>query len=218
MKNGEGVPFANVVIVDAKGVSTGRGTVTDFDGNYSIKPLTPGKYNVQFSYVGKAPQIIQGIVVNSDKTTFQDIKLKPSSNDLKEVEIVSYKVPLIDPGKTSSQNTVTAEEIKNMPTRNVTDIAATTAGAFQSDQGGGINVKGGREEGTEYYIDGVKVTGSPTLPATAIEQLQVITGGVPAKYGDLTGGVVNITTKGPSSEFNGGIEFQTSQGSRWLRI
>ncbi|MBK8658911.1 MAG: carboxypeptidase regulatory-like domain-containing protein [Bacteroidetes bacterium] len=211
-ENGEGVPFANVVIVDAKGVSTGRGTVTDFDGNYSIKPLTPGKYNVQFSYVGKAPQIIQGIVVNSDKTTFQDIKLKPSSNDLKEVEIVSYKVPLIDPGKTSSQNTVTAEEIKNMPTRNITDIAATTAGAFQSDQGGGINVKGGREEGTEYYIDGVKVTGTPTLPATAIEQLQVITGGVPAKYGDLTGGIVNITSKGPSDQFNGGIEFQTSQG------
>lgn len=211
-ENGEGVPVANVVLVDAKGVSTGRGTTTDFDGNFSIKPLTPGKYNVQFSYVGYATRIEQGVVVNADKTTWLNAQLKPSAKELNAVEIVSYKVPLIDPGKTSSQNTVTAEEIANMPTRNVTDIAATTAGAFQSDVGAGINVKGGREDGTEYYIDGVKVTGVPTLPATAIEQLQVITGGIPARYGDATGGIVNITSKGPQGQFNGSIEAQTTQG------
>lgn len=211
-ENGEGVPVANVLLVDKNGTSTGRGATTDFDGNYSIKPLTPGKYNVQFSYVGYATSIEQGVVVNADKTTFLDKKLKPSSKELAEVEIVSYKVPLIDPGKTSSQNTVSAEEIANMPTRSVTDIAATTAGAFQADQGKGINVRGGRDESTEYYIDGVKVTGVPTLPATAIEQLQVITGGVPARYGDVTGGIVNITSKGPQGEFSGGIEYQTTQG------
>jgi len=211
-ETGEGVPVANVVLVDNKGVTTGRGTTTDFDGNYSIKPLTPGKYNLQVSYVGYGTQIQQGVLVNADKATFIDIKMKPSNKELAEVEIVSYKVPLIDPGKTSSQNTVTAEEIANMPTKNVTDIAATTAGAFQADQGKGINIKGQRDGGTQYYIDGVKVTGVPTLPASSIEQLQVITGGIPAKYGDVTGGIVNITSKGPSSQFNGGVEFQTTQG------
>lgn len=211
-ENGEGVPVANVVLVDNKGVATGRGGTTDFDGNYSIKPLTPGKYNLQVSYVGYGTQIQQGIVVNADKSTFIDIKMKPSSKELAEVEIVTFKNPLIDPGKTSSQNVVTAEEIANMPTRNVTDIAATTAGAFQADQGKGINIKGGRDAGTQYYIDGVKVTGVPTMPASAIEQLQVITGGIPAKYGDVTGGIVNITSKGPSAQFNGGIEYQTTQG------
>ncbi|HLP22239.1 MAG TPA: carboxypeptidase regulatory-like domain-containing protein, partial [Chitinophagales bacterium] len=211
-ENGDGVPVANVVIVDNKGVPTGRGTQTDFDGNYSIKPLSPGKYNIQISYIGYGSQVQQGVVVNADKATFLDIKMKPSSKELQEVEIVSYKVPLIDPGKTSSQNTITSEEIANMPTRNVTDIAATTAGAFQADQGKGINIKGGRDAGTQYYIDGVKVTGVPTMPATAIEQLQVITGGIPAKYGDVTGGIVNITSKGPSPQFNGGVEVQTSQG------
>ena len=211
-ENGEGVPVANVILVDNKGVTTGRGSNTDFDGNYSIKPLTPGKYNLQVSYIGYGTQVQQGVVVSADKETFIDMKLKPSSTQLDAVEIISYKVPLIDPGKTSSQNTVTSEEIANMPTKNVTDIAATTAGAFQSDQGKGINVKGGRDAGTQYYIDGVKVTGVPTLPTSSIEQLQVITGGIPAKYGDVTGGIVNITSKGPSSDFNGSVEFQTSQG------
>ena len=211
-ENGEGVPFANVTLVDNKGITTGRGSTTDFDGNYSVKPLTPGKYNLQISYVGYGTQIHQNVLVNSDKATFIDIKMKPSATELATVEIIFEKVPLIDPGKTSSQNVVTADEIKNMPTKSVTDIAATTAGAFQSDQGKGINIKGGRDEGTQYYIDGVKVTGVPTIPASSIEQLQVITGGIPAKYGDVTGGIVNITSKGPSSQFNGGVEFQTSQG------
>ncbi|MDB5282810.1 MAG: outer rane cobalamin receptor protein [Bacteroidota bacterium] len=210
--NGEGIPFANVVLVDTKGISTGRGVQTDLDGNYSIKPLTPGKYNVQFSYTGLATQVTQGVIVNSDKSTFIDAKMKVSSKELKEVEITSYRVPLIDPGKTSSQNTVTADEIATMSTKNISDIAATTAGVFQSDQGGGLNIKGGRSEGTQYYVDGVKVTGVPTLPASSIEQLQVITGGIPAKYGDVTGGIVNITSKGPSSDFHGGVEFQTTQG------
>ncbi len=211
-ENGEGVPVANVVLVDNKGASTGRGTTTDFDGNYSIKPLNPGKYNLQVSYIGYGTQVQQGVVVSADKSTFIDIKLKPSSKELAEVEIISYKVPLIDPGNTSSQNVVSADVIANMPTKNVTDIVATTAGAFQSDQGKGINVKGGRDAGTQYYIDGVKVTGVPTMPTSSIEQLQVITGGIPAKYGDVTGGIVNITSKGPSSQFNGGIEYQTTQG------
>lgn len=211
-ENGEGVIAGNVQLIDDKGVPTGRGAQTDIDGNYSIKPLTPGKYNVQFSYLGYATQIQKGVIVNADKATWLNSNLKPSDAMLAAVEVVEYKVPLIDPTKTSGGNTVTADEIASMPTRSVSDIAATTAGVFQNDQGGGISVRGGREEGTEYYIDGVKVTGVPTLPASAIEQLQVITGGVPAKYGDLTGGIVNITSKGPSGQFNGGVEVLTSQG------
>ncbi len=210
--NGEGIPFANVVIVDSKGAPTGRGTQTDFDGNYSINPLTPGRYNIQVSYVGYAAQKIEGVVVNSEKSTFVDFKLKSSSQELKTVEIISYKVPLIDPGNTSAQNVVSATEIANMSTKNISDIAATTAGVFQSDAGGSLNIRGGREDGTQYYVDGVKVIGTPNLPASSIEQLQVITGGVPAKYGDLSGGIVNITSKGPSSTISGSIEVQTTQG------
>ena len=211
-ENGEGIPFANVVLVDSKGAPTGRGTQTDFDGNYSISPLTPGKYNVQVSYVGYAAQKQVDVVVNNDKETFLDFKLKSSSTELTAVEVISYKVPLIDPGNTSAQNVVSATEIANMSTKNISDIAATTAGVFQSDQGGSLNIRGGREDGTQYYVDGVKVIGTPSLPASSIEQLQVITGGVPAKYGDLSGGIVNITSKGPSSTVSGSLEFQTTQG------
>jgi len=48
------------------------------------------------------------------------------------------------------------------------------------------------------------------IPQSEIEQLQVVTGGIEAKYGDVTGGVISITSKGPSEYYSGGIELETS--------
>ena len=50
-----------------------------------------------------------------------------------------------------------------------------------------------------------------TCPLTQdIDQLQVATGGLGAEFGDVTGGVISIFTKGPASKFSGGIEMETS--------
>ena len=63
-EKGEGIPFATIVILQ-NNVPTGKGTQTDFDGNYSLKPLTPGKYDVKFSYVGYTAQLRTGVVVSA---------------------------------------------------------------------------------------------------------------------------------------------------------
>ena len=47
-------------------------------------------------------------------------------------------------------------------------------------------------------------------PKSAIEEVAVITGGLPANYGDATGGIISITTRGASSFFFGGIEAVSS--------
>jgi len=61
------------------------------------------------------------------------------------------------------------------------------------------------------YIDGIRVRGSSALPPSAIEQVSVILGGIPAQYGDAVGGIINVTTKGPSRKFGAGIEIETSE-------
>ncbi len=207
-ENGEGIPFSNVAVVDGDIVI--KGTVTDFDGNYSIKPLDPGKYDVKFSYLGYGSILRTGVVVGLDKTTYLDVALEPQTEIIDEVKIIEYKVPLIDPGETSSKNTLTKEEIELMPTRNLNTIAATSAGVFQSDEGGSLSIRGGRSDATEYFVDGIRVRGSSAVPATAVEQITVISGGIPAKYGDATGGIVSITTKGPSRQYSGEIEWSSS--------
>lgn len=208
-RTGELLPFVSVVIEN-------RGTrvaaqQTDFDGNFRISPIDPGTYDVTASYVGYQPQKFTGVVINSNRITFQNFELN-SAGDLDEVEVVRYKVPLIDKDGGATGQTVTREQIAKMPARSATSIATTVAGASTAGTDGGVSIRGGRSENTYYYIDGVKVPASmgSNLPKSAIEEVQVITGGVPANYGDVTGGLINITTRGPSRSFFGGVEYLTS--------
>ena len=201
-ETGEGIPFANVVV--KIGDRQVAGTTTDFDGNYVIKPLTPDKYDVYVSEVAHSTKVIAGVIVNSNKITFQNVGLTPGI-DLGELEVVEYTVPLIDKDGGSSGGTVTSEDIAKMPLRDATSVASTVAGV-ETDVNGNTSIRGGRSENTYYYIDGVKVIGNTNLPKSAIQEVSVITGGVPASYGDVTGGVINITTKGAASQYYGSIE------------
>ncbi len=205
----EPIPFANV-IVEVGGVQVG-GTTSDFDGNFTIKPIPPGKVDLKASFVGYNPFMYRGIYVSPDKITFQNLELEASTTTLKELEVVDYKVPLISKDQTSSGGTVTSEEISKMANKSAASVA-TTVGGVSTDANGNItSMRGQRSSGTVYYIDGMRVTGSNALPQSAIEQVEVILGGTPAAYGDATGGIINVTTKGPSKEFSGGVDVQTSQ-------
>ncbi len=203
---GEEILFGTVILY-RDGVQI-AGTETDLEGNYFFSDIDPGTYTLEISYVGYNTQKLTGVQVNAGQTNRVDVQLSDGVV-LEGVEIKAYKVPLIQPDNTTSGATVTAENIRALPSRNIQAIAATSAGVSSVD-GGAITIRGSRSSGTVYYIDGVRVQG--LIPESEIEQMQVITGGVEAKYGDLVGGAISLTTKGPSSKFSGGIEAETSEG------
>ncbi len=204
----EPIPFANIVL-ELDGNMIG-GATSDFDGNYMIKPITPGRYDLKATFVGYKPFMYKGVIIGSNKIVFQDVSLTSSATNLDVYEVVDYKVPLISKDETSSGATVTSEEIAKMPQRSANAVATTVGGVFSRDGERG-NVRGSRSDATVMYIDGIKVTGSSSLPPSAIEQVSVILSGVPAQYGDATGGVINVTTKGPSRKFGAGFEAETSE-------
>ena len=204
--SGESIPFANLIA--EKNGSQIAGTTTDFDGNFTIKPLEPGTYTIKATFVGYGTVEVTGVIVSANKITFQDLKLQQGVA-IGEVKVIAYKKPLLDQDNLSGE-TKTAEEIVALPTRNIASVAASTAGIYQQDEGDDVNVRGSRSDATEYYVDGIKVRGSMGVPTSGIEQITVITGGVPAQYGDATGGIISITTKGPSNKMFGGLEFESS--------
>ena len=205
-KTGEPVPLANVVVkLNGEPVD---GTTTDFDGRYVIKPLDPGRYEVEISFIGYRTQPFSGVIISPNKTTTLNGGLTEEAEVLGEVEVIEYTVPLIDPDKQGK--TSTGEEIQNLPQRDVNSIASTAAGVYQQDDGLDINVRGSRSDATYVYIDGIKVRGATTIPQTAIDQLTIITGGLPAQYGDATGGIISMTTRGPSNKYFGVLEVNTS--------
>ncbi len=204
----EAIPFASVVI-ESGGKQYG-GVNTDIDGNYTIKPIPPGKYDVKVVYVGYKPVEITDVIINVDAIAFNDIAMEKTSQVLKTFEVKEYTVPLISKDQTQTGGTMTSDEMSKMPGRSATSVAVTVGGVFSQDGEMG-SIRGSRTEGTVMYIDGVRVRGSSSLPQAAIEEVTVVTGGLPAQYGDATGGIVNITTKGPSREFGAGVELLSSQ-------
>lgn len=205
----EPIPFANVVV--ELGGKIVNGATTDFDGNYNIKPIPPGKYDIKASFVGYKNLMVRGVVINANKIMFLDVDLESTTTTLNTFEVVEYKVPLIDKDQTSTGGTMTSEEISKMAGRSATSVAVTVGGVFSDENGNMGGIRGGRSGGTATYIDGVRVIGSASIPQSAIDQVSVITGGTPAMYGDFTGGIVNITTKGPSRDFSAGFEGITSE-------
>lgn len=205
----EAIPFANVVAYK-DGVQVGVAT-TNMDGEAYIKPLSPGKYTVKGVYIGYQAKEIKDIIVGEGKTAYVTLGLASGEGvALDVVEVTVYAVPLIDPD-TKSGATITREDYQNLATKDINSVAATTAGVFQSDEGKALSVRGARSNATTYFVDGVKVYGTPNLPQQSIEQINVITGGVPANLGDLTSGAVSISTRGPQSKFFGGVELVSSQ-------
>lgn len=207
-ETGEPLPFVNVTLFQNGNLKTGA--TTDFDGKFKISSLEPGKYDLEVSFVGYQSQKTEGIVVKGDKLLpLPDITLK-EGDLLDEVEIITYKVPLIDKDGGASGGTVSRDELSRMAGRSAGAIAGTVGGV-QSDANGEVkSVRGAREDATYYYIDGIKVRGSSAIPKSAIEEVSVLTGGIPANYGDVTGGIISITTRGASRQYFGGLEYVTS--------
>lgn len=185
-------------------------TETDLDGNYNFSSLDPGTYTVEFSYVGFATKRIEGVQINAGKAISLDADMAAEGLVITGVEVVAYKVPLVERDNTTQGATLTSDQIRSLPTRNINAIAATSAGLSSADEGSSLNVRGSRDDATNYYVDGFRIQGS-LLPESEIDQMQVITGGVEARYGDVTGGIISITTKGPSSKFSGSVEAETSK-------
>ncbi len=206
-ENDEPIPFSNVVLYK-NGVFV-TGSETDIDGNYNFTSIDPGTYDLEVSFLGFQTQRLTGIKVLAGKANRADVELTEGGVVLDEVVVKEYRVPLVEQDNTTSGGVITSEQIRNLPTRNINALAATTAGLSSSDEGGAITIRGSRSNATDYYVDGVRVRGN-LIPESEIDQLQVITGGVEAQYGDVTGGIISITTKGPSNKFSGGVEIEST--------
>ncbi|MBC7777156.1 MAG: carboxypeptidase regulatory-like domain-containing protein [Phycisphaerae bacterium] len=124
------------------------GTITDVEGYYSIA-LAPGIYEVEVNYTGFQTQRLVGVQVFSTRSRSKQNFVMEVSTGLQEVVITALGM---------------AREKKVL-------AYATVAGASSID-GGEINIRGARANGTDYYIDGVRMD-REVPPVMDLEQLFV---------------------------------------------
>lgn len=208
---GEGLPSVNILV---KG--TYYGASTDFDGNYKIDRINPGTYNIDVTLLGYKSVQYSGIKVEQGKTLELNVKMSESVLSLGQEVVIIGEKRLFDVEETSSKKTIRTEDITVAAVTNVKDVVGLQTGVVQSDNE--IHIRGSRGYENAYLVDGVSVqdvlggTGfGLQVSPDAIQEMEVITGGYNAEYGQATSGVVNITTKEGSDKYSGGLSYKTDR-------
>jgi outer membrane receptor protein involved in Fe transport len=137
--------------------------------------------------------------VDPSQVAYVSTSLNPGDNTLNTV-VVEEKVfqkTVINPIY-STMTSIRLDQIEKMPVSpgDIVAIAVNvTPGVMPTNDGKDLYIRGSRRGSTQYIIDGNKVMSTPDVPGLGISGMEILTGGVPAEYGDCTGGIVIITTK-----------------------
>ncbi len=204
----EPLPGVNIILE-----GTYYGAATDFDGKYTILNITPGIYTVRATLIGFKQMRFTGIEVVENKTTLLNINLEETVLTMDQDVVVIGEKPLMDAEETQSIKSMSREEIDVAVVENIKDLVTQQAGVVQSDNA--IHIRGGRSYESAFLLDGVSVqdplagTGfGLQLSANAIEEVEVITGGFNAEYGQATSGVINVRTREGGDRFSGSLSYK----------
>lgn len=184
------------------------GAATDFDGNYVILNIPPGKYSVRGQYIGYQTVVVANVSVSIDLTTNVNFELIESTVELKEV-IVEAKRDAIKKDITSSQSLISAVQIETLPVSEFDDVLQLQAGVTK-DADGAFHIRGGRSSEIAYWVNGISITDGYDnsrgiqIDNYSIQELQVISGTFNAEFGNAMSGIVNTVTKEGGASYHGG--------------
>ncbi|MBL0175337.1 MAG: TonB-dependent receptor [Ignavibacteria bacterium] len=197
-ETGEPLMLVNVVIA-----GTSRGAATNDKGEYVILDVPVGKVTLVASILSHQKMTVRDILVKSGETSVRDFSLtQGTSTTLKEV-VIEWQRPLVDVQSTNSKETLTMDDIENMPVRSVEGLIGLQAGVVST--GGGLSVRGGRPDETGYIVDGITVNNplfggrSLSLITNAIAEMNLQSGGYSAEFGGANAGIAGATTRSGGS-------------------
>jgi outer membrane receptor protein involved in Fe transport len=215
-QTGEPLIGATVVLV-----GTYKGAYADVEGRFTLKDLNPGTYTLRVTYVGYNEVLLTGLTVKADQILNLIIPISPVGTTIQTVEIIGEK-PVVNLESGKSDLRVSGEEIRQTTAVDVTTMASLMPGVAQTLDG--LQIRGGRVYETQYVIEGVNAqdplagTGfGVEVSQVAIEEMEVITGGMDAEYGDGTSGVVAVRLREGGDKWRFSGRYQKDQLGGLLR-
>jgi len=174
---------------------TTMGAATNVDGYYVILNVRPGTYSIKASMVGYASQTFTELRVNIDQTSEANFNLTSNTFQTEEV-IVIAATPIVQKDIASSRVNLNVEEIENLPVSSISGVIGLQAGVRS-----GLEIRGGSANQTAFMVNGVTLRderdNSPFtgISYSAIDEVQIQTGGFNAEYGNVRSGLINVVTK-----------------------
>lgn len=205
------VPNAKVAVTNtATNVATHSTSLGD--GRYLAAQLPPGIYQVSVEAAGFKKYVASGIVVQVEDKLTVDVNLVLGSTT--ETMTITTEAPPLRTEDAQTGEVVNNDFIMNLPEidRNPFDLLRIS-GEVQGAEGGvssNTRINGGRTSSMDFFIDGSVVTSgrghsltNQTPSMDSVQEFKVVTNGISAEYGHLSGGYVELVTKSGTNAYHG---------------
>ncbi len=219
---------------------TRLGNVTNADGYYFILNVPPGRRGVTFTYTGYQKVTVADQLILAGQTVTINATLSSTVVELEGITIEGGAGALVPRDNTVTKSRLTAENLNETPVTVLEDMLILEAGVQTGGPDAlsrGLRIRGGRIGQEAMVVDGVTVrnytalavrgTGSGSLDSEvgsfgqdtsplefstdAVEEVDIITGGFQAEYGNAQSGIVNIVTKEGGPHLRGSVRFTTDE-------
>ena len=188
---------------------------TNAKGFYRFAALPPGAYDLSFKLTGFAPLARDQVRVQVGQTMEENAKMALST--MSEAVTVEGGAAVVNTTSNEVSTNYGQEWVKVAPVPRYTffDLINAAPGVAQtsSDNGQRQTSFGSSTNENSYQMDGTDFTAPisgaawPYPNTDAIEEIEVLSLGAPAEYGNLQGAVFNIVTKQGSNAFHGDINY-----------
>lgn len=213
VKDPNGALVPNAVVTLSQPVTAYKQTVqTDAQGTYRIVNVPFNTYTLHAEAAGFQPaeqsiDLETGVPFNADLT----LSLEAATA---KVTVTADRGAMVETDRASSDTDIAQSVLERpsgaAPSRAIESIVASTPG-FVTDDNGRLHPRGSESQ-VQYVIDGVPVTDnmsaifSSSIDARTLRTVEVLTGGIPAEFGDKLAGVINVNTRsGLEGPTQGGI-------------
>lgn len=188
---GKPIAGATVTISDSRF----RG-ISDRNGNFSINPLSPGKYDLRIAMIGYVPLLVKNTQIKADSRSQLEIFLRPDIQEA-QAELILYGKDVVIETQTPAVDRIfPGESLRQaLPLRNLYETISFEPNCYKT------HIKGGRKNEVLYLVDGIQTNdllfrdGNLSLPYGAVTDLAVYTSGFNAEFGNAMSGIVNIITR-----------------------
>ncbi|NOY38165.1 MAG: TonB-dependent receptor [Chlorobi bacterium] len=203
---------------------TTNGTISDFDGNYSLK-LDTGVHKIRYSYISYQTQMFEDIHISEGKVTLNNVTMEEARVELEEVKVVARSTrrteaafQVMQKKSGTVMDGISAEQISRLDVADAASALKRVTGVSVK-AGKYVYVRGLSDRYSLTTLNGAQIPGldpdkntvqMDLFPSNIIENLVVRKTFSPDLPGSFTGGYVNIVTRDFPEKFS--LQFSASTG------
>jgi hypothetical protein len=221
------IPGASVLATH-EGTGVAREGVSDANGEFVLAALPSGPYTVRIELSGFKTISQRGIQMGAGQTLRQSFTLEVGA--MSETVTVTGEAPLVETATSLQADSLGSQEVRELPVnrRNLTNLMSLTPGVTTNSLGD-VQMNGVAGGGTGVTVDGTEANSSPegrsmsqygsqnqisVMSLDSIAEVQIVKGVLPAEYGGVAGGQINVISRSGTNNFHGSA-FYSGQNEGW---